>query len=123
MDAKDIKKLAERIKKDVEKEVYDRLRARWASLPSTISSRTSVMGAGSTTGCTLGTASAHWRLLMNLSTVLMAWSLHSHSVDLKTILAKTGIHSQTSTYISQVIAAVVLHIRRVASPTVSKLCS
>lgn len=49
---------------------------------------------------------------MNLSTVLMAWSLHSHSVDLKTIQAKTGIRSLTSTRISQVIAAVVLHIKK-----------
>ena len=72
---------------------------------------------------TVGTANALSKLLMNLSTVLMTWNLPSHSVDLKTILAKTDIRSLTSTRISQVIAAVVLPIRREALATALKQSS
>ena len=79
MDAKDIQKLAERIKKDVEKEVYDRLPRKVGVV-----------------------AVNHFKQNFRDG----GW-------------LDNGLHP----CISQAIAAIVSHIRRVASPTVSNLCS
>ena len=79
MDAKNIQKLAERIKKDVEKEVYDRL-PRKVGVVAVNHFKQNFRDGGWLDG---------------------------------------GLHPR----ISQAIAATVSHIRRGASPTVSKLCS